>query len=339
MKTNLSILTGAASLAALMSGAVAQTSAVTDPVGYITENITGGPATGAFTLIAPSLVTKTEFAGASSNAPSASLISTTATLPAGLNDGYFVELKGGAQEGWWSTIQSVTGGDITVQGTFPAGLAVGQQFMIRKHQTLGSFLGANSAGIDPGLSLDDADEVQLLDGATQVVAAYFYALAADGAPADGWYDASGNASDNEIIPPGNSVLVKRKQAGDKSFIQVGHVKTTKTQIGIWQGDNWVTPMLATGGTLGSLNLDTGDLATGVQRGVDLNVDEFQLINTNQSVSAFFAADPIQAGVTGWYDSGGNPADATLVAENTGAIVRRKVNQTAIWTAPAQVIAP
>ncbi|RYD28588.1 MAG: hypothetical protein EOP86_22900, partial [Verrucomicrobiaceae bacterium] len=66
MKYKLSLLVGLASLAALV-GATAQT-AVTDPVGYITTSLApnaAGTTTGADTLVSPTLVGKTEFAGVS----------------------------------------------------------------------------------------------------------------------------------------------------------------------------------------------------------------------------------------------------------------------------------
>lgn len=315
--------------------------AATDPVGYITHNIAGGTvASPGFTFVSSTLVNADAFAGASTNNPSGTAVISAAGLPAGLDSSYYVEISSGASEGWWSTVVSVAGTDVTVADNFPAGLAVGTTFTIRKHQTLKGLLGSNAPGLDTGLSLDDADEVQLLNPATQVAAAYFYAVVADGAPADGWYSAAGNPSDNVVIEPGSSALVKRKFGAAKTFTSSGSVKVTKTQVDIFPGDNWVSTMRATGVTIGAMNLDTGNTATGVQRGVDLSVDELQITGLDQITKAFFAADPVLApGFSGWYDGGGNDSNATLLLEDQGALVKRKLASPAIWTVPAQPIAP
>lgn len=331
-------------LGALFAVGTAFGAAATDPVGYITHTIAGAsgsiPGT---SFVSSTLVNADAFAGVSTNDPSGgTTVTVGSALPAEVTGSglYYVEIKSGANEGWWSTVTAVSGTGpttVTVNDNFPAGLGVGAQISIRKHQTLKGLFGANLAGLDPGLSLDDADEVQLLNPATQGASAYFYAIVADGAPVDGWYDSGGNPADDVVIEPGSSALVKRKQPGDLTFASSGSVKVTKTQVDIFPGDNWVSTMRATGVTLGAMNLDTGNTATGVQQGSDLSVDEFQIVS-GTSAAAYFAADPIATGgFTGWFDGGGNPANDVLLPEGQGALVKRKFAAPAIWTVPAVTI--
>lgn len=346
MKHKLSLLVGLASLAALV-GAIADT-AVTDPVGYITIPIAGNATNGAFgadTLISPSLIGKTEYSGVTSSAPTGSSLAVAAALPANVVVGQLVELKGGASEGFWSTITAVSGDklSVTLSDAVPSGLASGQAFTIRAHTTINSFLGANL----PGLAV--TDEVQILDGASQVVNSASYYTVADGAPAPGWYDSNSFDKGSTIIYPGSAVKIRRKAAAATSFVQVGYVKTTKTEVDLFTGDNWVTPMLAVGAKLGgtnptpgeatatgSIELNTGNVATGVKQGKGdgtLGEDNVIFINSDQTTSTFFAADPAQTdGAVGWFNSNAINNDAFSVAENIGFIVRRTATP-GVWRAP------
>jgi len=338
MKLTYSLILAAASCGMAFGAATAYTT----PVGYITATIAGvvGGAPSSDTMVAATLVNASVFTGVSSNDPSSTHeISTTGTLPSGLNSTYYVEITSGVQEGWWSTVASVTGSTITISDAFPSGLAIGTTFTVRPHQTLKGLMGANAAGLITGTDLS-ADEVQILNPATQNVSAYFYATDADLAGTGltaGWYNSSGDPSDTAVIEPGTSVLVRHKAAGNLSLVQSGTVKTTKTQVDVFVGDNWVAPMLATGTTLGTCNLNTGNTATGVQQGFDLSVDELQLTNLLQATSAYFAIDP-SSGYSGWADASGNPSDSIAIPADQGAVLRRKFASPAIWTAPSQTIA-
>lgn len=339
MKHKLSLLVGLASLAAII-GATAQT-AVTDPVGYITHTI--NPAIGgkADTLIAPALVNKNEFAGTTAAAAAGTNTLTFAGgVPVGLSTGYYIEITAGPQEGWWSTIAAPTTATVvTITDTVPAAAAGNLNIVIRKHTTLNDFFGAgNSANLDSGTTLDDADEVQTLNPTTGAITGYFYASAVDtGDPATaGWYTGAGGAAGNVAIEPGVAVQVRHKLPTTLSLVSVGYVKVTKTQVDLVQGDNWVTPMRATGVTLANSGLNTGVITTGVDQGTSLDdADELQFLNADQSITAYFAASPDVG--NGWFTGAGSDANAVNITEPIGVIVRRKVTSPAIWTVPAVTI--
>ena len=332
-------------LAAATSGmGYGQTTAYTTPVGYISAKI----AASGETFIASTLVAPDSFAGVTTNDPSGiKAVTIASTLPVDVSPlAFYLEITSGANEGWWSTITALTGSTtITTNDTLPSGLAVGTKIAVRAHQTLKGMFGANSAGLVTGIDLN-ADEVQLLDPITQKITAFFYASQTDingasltGQISPGWFDGSGAPSDNVVIVPGSAVKVVHKAPGNLSLVVAGAVKTTKTQIDIYQGTNFVAPMLAAGTTLGATNLDTGNINTGLKRGVDLSVDEIQLISTSQVVSPYFCADPVAApGYSGFYDGAGVSFNSQFVPEWQGAIIIRKIPTPATWTAPAQVIA-
>ena len=324
--------------------AQAAVTATTTPVGYVSATVAGATGSVAgYTWIATPLVQATTFAGqlvSWSTTSGHTTFTFSGNVPTTLGAESLVEVAtGDANEGWWSTVVSSTATTITVNSAAPVSLSQTANVSVRPHTTLSSFLGANAPGLAPGLDLT-ADEVAVLDGSTQLSNSYFYSTAALGAPADGWYDGSGNPSDSVVIEPGYSVLVLKKGAGNSTFTTSGTVKTTKTQIDIYHGDNWVSPGNPVGTTLAALNLDTGSTATGVLEGSDLTTDTFVLTDLTQLSNSYFAADPVATGgYTGWFDGGGNPAGTVAVGPSTGAVIKRVYSGSAVWTVPAVTVAP
>ena len=345
MNNKLSLLIGALSFVAV-AGAKAQT-AVTDPVGYITHAIAGntaGGASGADTIIGPVLQNRVEFAGATTADPSGSTSLTFASgVPTGLNNDFYVEIRTGAREGWWSVVSASTATSITTVDALPAGLGGPIQVIVRKITTLRDFLGANSIGLVPVDNVaPKPDEIQILDPQTQVTKIAVYVLASVGVPADGWYDfVTQDNLDNSKLYPGTAIKVRRFGATGTSLVSVGHVKTTKTEIDIFPRDNWVAPTLAVGGTMGTLNFAS---QLNKEDGNDLTnppADLLQIIRANQSTDVFVALDP-SLGAGNIMANFVTQADATneLVKEGTGVIISRAASAAAgVYVAPAQTIAP
>lgn len=331
MKNKISLLVGLASLAAIV-GVQAQ-SAVTDPVGYITSTIRPS----ALTLIAPCLVNKNEFVGVPASAPVGSTVTfaSTAALPTLAPNQFYLEI---ASTGWWSTITSNTATTVTTLDAIPAG-STALQMIVRKHVTLNSYLGANSAGLTAGLDPSSADVIQFWNPVTQKPSIqYFYAGAAQAVP-PGYYTENGEQTGvdvpDPIIEPGAGLLVTKRGAGTASLVSVGYVKPTKTEIDLYPGLNIVTPLRAVGANFDSINLDTGNVATGVKRGTDpASADTVQL---TVGGTQYFAADPAVA--TGWFDENGNPSGTTVIPEGVAVILTRKTPTPGTWTSTAQPIAP
>jgi len=352
MKFKLPLLVGLASLAALV-GVQAQ-SAVTDPVGYITASVAPNAAnspSGADTLVAPTLVQKTEFSGATVGAPSgasATFASGVPVIAAGDANLYYLEIKEGAQAGWWSSLAgATTATTVGLENAFPSGLAAGTKVAIRKHNTLSSFLGANS----PGLRTIDEnntspDRVIVLDPVAQSTSQYVYSTAFYGPTAGFYNEVTEEFAGNKIIFPGTGVIVRRLSTGAKSIVTVGYVKTTATQIDIEKGDNILEPQLATGTTFAASGLDSGSGLTGLFR-EDFDAangapDRLLFVSEAQSVSQFIATIPT-APATHAFINEVTEEDANstpVIKEGTAFILRRDASlSTGTWTAPAQVIAP
>ena len=355
MKLNLSIFTGVASLAALMSGAFADT-ATTEPVGYVTSEISA-VANGAQTFVAPALTNKAEVVAPTTNNPSSSnTLTFAAALPAGITTGqYYAEIKSGSGEGWWSSIATIDGPrtTITTDGNLPAGLAVGAIITIRKHVTIDDFFGAtNSAGLSDVANPDGFDSIEILDPVSQETDLYVWVTTASGVATNGWYNFVSNALEGPtaIIYPGASVRVTVAKSGaqNKKLVSVGHVKTNKTQVPIYPNDNWVAPMRATGVTLGDSGLDTGSVTTGLKQEDGTGVGDF--LNTlplNQVAQSYVAltpalaaqVDPLQP--NGFFNFVTQAASNSInIPEGTGVVILRQVaNGSGIWTVPAPTIAP
>lgn len=335
MKVKLSLLAGVVSLAAV-TGAFAQT-AVTDPVGYITLNVSGGGSTAAPVLsyIGATLVNKTEFSGPYTASGQSSLTFADGSFTAGQFDAaagvpqYYVEITSGANAGVWTDIVSNTANALTLADDISGLAGASGSAVIRKHHTIASLFGAeNSAGFLGGADVASADELQVIDAATQSQTTIFYST--DDLNS-GWVTSAGQPAGNFIVPPGVGIKVSRKAADPLPIIQVGHVKTGQTWLPIEQGINVLNVPLATGVTLGNSQLSE----SGLTGGADIaGADEVGTIDAGVFTSYFFSTDDLNSG---WVTAAGAGAADKLLAEGTGFRVIRK-SPAFNWKAPAQQIA-
>jgi uncharacterized protein (TIGR02597 family) len=333
MKNKLSILIGAISIAAA-AGASAQT-AVTDPVGYITVTVNGSAS--GLSFIAPTLVNKIEFAGATSTTTGTTISFSGTPLTAGAyGPGFYVEVSTGGVPGAWSSIASNTANSITTTTDISNGLAAGATVRIRKHVTVGDFFGAtNSAGLKSGEEINAADEVRILDASTKTIKKVFFYN--DGTTT-AWYDEDFNEAQNLAIPPQQGIFIVRKLATPVSFVRVGSVKTGPTALPVQAGLNIMAVTRAVGAsfTLGNSALKTP--TGGVQSGEELNAaDVIRIAQPNGSLKNFFHYN--DGTTASWFDEDFNDATAVQLKEGTSFILVRKPNTGFVWTVPAEPIAP
>ena len=334
MKQNLSLTTGAILIAAA-AGLHAQT-AVTEPVGYVTSTVAAGGAIRGETLFGATLVTKVEFQGIVATKAGTTLSFTGTPLTAGAyGPRFYVEIKDGAGEGVYTDIVSNTSSSIVTLDNVSSFITAGTTSVrIRAHQTISTIFGAtNSAGFLAGASLDDADQIVLLDPATQLPKVIFYSTD-EFAP--GWVDASFNPAANEIVAPGQGALIKRKVASTLSIVQVGHVKLGKTVVSVETGENIIAIPLATGVTV-----DNSGLGATVTKGPDLANADQMIVGTglNTFTTLFNSTDEFAAG---WVDASFNPQGTFLLKEGTAVLLKNTApaagNTAYNWTFPAQVVA-
>jgi len=307
-------------LGALFAVGVAS-GAATDPVGYITHTIAPNGGSGsALTVIGPSLVQAATFAGVSTNDPSSSAtVNFSGGVPA-LDNTYYLEITSGASEGWWSTVLSATANSVTTNDTLPSGLAVGTKIVIRKHNTVLSFLGQNAPGLT-AFGTGTADEVQFLNP-NQSLTSIVYATTAVGAPADGWYFTSNfSSADNKVIEPGTAVLVKNNSNTQHTFQSVGDVKITDTEVDIFPGLTLIAQPAAAGATVDASGYPTELIQYNGSNG---DFDQLQFLSAAQSLTSYAALAPGIAGPNATMGNlgTGNPAGTDPFNEGTGALIKR-----------------
>jgi len=314
-------------LAAVAACSLAQAqTAYTTPVGYITHNVSSLGGDSALTILGPTLVQPSVFTGVPSSAPSGATANFTGSVPANLDGTYVLEITSGANEGWWSTVVSSTATSITVADAFPANLQ-GAGISVRKHNTLQTFLGENN----PGLITSDGvtgDEVQILNP-DQSLTVYAYLTADVTGDGDDWYDlATGNIANDTIIYPGSAIIIKSSSPSPLSFVSVGQVKVTKTQVDLVPGLTLIAQCQAAGGSYNSMDLQNQLIPLNADAS-NSDFDEFQILNPDQSLSAHSAADAAIFGSVTMVDLAAG-ADSGLyeLAEGVGAIIKRNESQPA-----------
>ena len=253
------------------TSANAQTTATTDPVGFITLNVlgTGGVGSNKISYQGLGLTRPVEYQGSAETVGASSLTDNEATWTDGqFNAGaekYFVELTSGAGAGTTYDIATTTAATKTITTVQPlAGAANGNTFKIRKHHTPASTFGpANEAGLGGGSSTT-ADQILVWNGTGYDI--YFYSTG--GLTGVGWRKAGSGASNfaNAILYPEDGLVVKRLQNANVPVILMGAVKTGQTSIPVGVGINIFGNVYAAPMTLADSGLYTGNNTTGLNGG-------------------------------------------------------------------------
>ena len=354
MKLHLSILTGVASVAAIMSNVFADT-AVTDPVGYVTIQVR---APGTLSFVAPSLVNKTEFAGVvTSHGANTITVAGTPFTPNAFDTDvepivgvqYYVEITNGAgTEGLWTNITTnLTNNQITTEDDLSGSIVDGTTTIkIRKHVSIADVFGAtNAAGLFGSDQVSTADEIKILDTQTKNVKSVFYY---DDGSYEQWMDADFVEVPKLAIQPGQGLYIDRKGAGSLSFVNVGHVKTGPTMMTFDPGISIIGVPHAVGA---NFVLDQTNLANilptplGPQSGRVLGGDQIAVADVlkvaqlDGSLKECFYYD--DGSYTAWMDADFVEIGTTeQLKEGTSFVfVRQASAGTFTWTSPLEVIAP
>lgn len=316
--------------------------AYTSPVGYISHSIAGaGTSAAAETYIAPTLINDPKFAGLSSASPSGGAVVTfSGGVPTTLNGSYVLEITSGSSEGWWSTVVSSTATSITVNDSFPAALPDNVRVAVRKHATFATFLGFDIPGLVTYNGVDASDEIQVFNPISQSATAYAFVTASDWGdlenyPNGVWLNlVSGEPDNDAIIEPGTSVKVKRVGSTALSFTSTGTVKTTKTQVDIYPGFNFVAATQAASGTFGSV-----DFAPQLHQwdGTNTDYDELQKVYLNQTTVPFAAID--DGGPVIWNITLGEYGTSEPFAEGTGVVINRVGHPSSTITLQGSAVTP
>ena len=318
------------------TSATAQTTATTDPVGFITLNVAGhgGAGTSQISFQGLSLTRPVEYQGSAETVGASSLTDNEATWadnqfsPPGTNvQKYFVEITSGTAAGTTYDISTTTGGTKTITTAQPlaAGVSAGVTFKIRKHWNFDSVFGPNNeAGLGGG-SAGTADQILIWNGTGYDI--YYYQIA--GAPfGTGWRKSGAplvNVS-NQSVYPEDGVIIKRLQSATLPVILMGAVKTGQTSIPIVPGNNFVANVYAAPQTLAGSNLYTGSTTTGVKGGSAGDADQILIWNGVGYDIYYYQLSGIPQFGNGWRKSGAplatQDAGATPIPVGTSVVLKR-----------------
>ena len=330
----------------------AQTTATTDPVGFITINIAGngGVTPAGFTFASLGLMNPVNYQGTADQVGTNTLSVTAGPFTAnqfnanGTNPAYFVEIVTAAGAAAQATgtgttydILSNNGSTITLMQNLGAGILAGTQFKIRAHWTLASVFGAsNQSGLGSG-SATTADQILRWNGFGYDI--FYYQTSGIGGT--GWRKAGAptvSASLSTLYPE-DALIIKRLQSGPLSLVLMGAVKTGQTVIPIVQGSNFIGNIYAAGMTLSSCGIFTNSPVTGLAGGGASGADQILIWNSSLSNGAggydIYYYQTIGIGGTGWRKGGAPTVDASATAIPVGQslIVNRKATGAFNWVVP------
>ncbi|RYG60548.1 TIGR02597 family protein [archaeon] len=327
------------SLAPLSTPLFAQTTATTDPVGFITLNIDGTQQAGstALSFKGLGLTRPVEYQGSAETVGTNTLIDNEAVWTDnqfnGQNGSFYVELTSGPGAGTTYDVASTSAATktITLAQNLATGVTNGATFKIRKHWTVASVFGtANEAGLAAG-DLNTADQILLYNGTGYDI--YYYQTSA--IFGNGWRNANnpGQDASGAKIYPDDGVIIKRQQASPVNVVLMGAVKTGQSSIPVLPGTNIVSNVYAAPMTLTSSLLFTNNPSTGVASGDSGTADHVMLWNGTSYDIYYYQTSAILG--NGWRNASnpGQEAGSTPIPVGASIIIKRNGSQGFDWKAP------
>ena len=298
------------SVAALQPTAVAQTSTVTDPVGFadITVAGNGGSGTAAYTFTAIGMTKVVLRQGTTTSAGGATtLVDTTATWADNAYNGansavtHYVEIVSGPGAGtiYDITGTSASGQSLTLSQPLLASITSGASYKVRQHWTIASVFGTTLQGG----SSTTADQVQLFHNGSYV--SYYFQTGTPRGLLNTWVQSGFPNADagSTIIYPDDGVLVARYQSAGVSVTIQGAVKTGQTSIPVLTGYTLLGNVYASGMTLANCNLYTGNSTTGVLGGSSTAADQVMFWDGTNFVSYYYQSGTPRGVQNAWVKSG------------------------------------
>jgi uncharacterized protein (TIGR02597 family) len=340
-----SLRLAAAVALASVGGSFAQTTATTDPVGFITLNIagTGGASSNKLSFTGLGMTRPVEYQGSAEAIGTNTVTDNEATWTHnqfnGANGAYYLEIASGPGAGTTYDITGTSAANkrITLAQNLAAGVAAPVSFKVRKHWTIATVFGENNeVGLAGGDEASVSDQILLHVAGT--FKAYYYQVAPAGAGGTGWRgasDAFANAS-GTVIYPDDAVIIRRIQSSNIPVTLLGSVKIGQTSIPVSAGVNFFGNVAAAPFTLGSSQLYTGNSSTGLVGGDEPSTsDQVLLWNGSGYTTYYYQVAPASAGGTGWRNPSNVFADVsgTQVPVGSGFVVKRSNGAAFDWKLP------
>ncbi len=298
----------------------AQTTATTDPVGFITLTVTAATSgVPNYSFKGLGLTRTVAYQGAAETATAATttLIDNDATWTDNQFNGasaaitHYVEITSGSAAGTTYDITATTASTktLTLAQPLATGVAAGATFKIRQHWTIGSIFGAaDESGLFGGTSAT-ADQILVYNGTA--FDTYYYKTTGPGGI--GWRSFASVSADKsaQVVYPDDALVVKRTQNTDVNVVLMGSVKTGQSSYPITAGNNFVANVYASGMTLASCGIYTADSATGVLGGTSATADKILIWNGSAYDTYYYKTTG--PGGTGWRSFASVSADASATS--------------------------
>jgi len=326
-------------LLASAAGVLAQTTATTDPVGFITLNASGNGGSGnpAFSFRGLGMTRAVEYQGSAETVGTNTLVDNDATWTDnqfnGANGAYFVEITSGPGAGTTYDIQTTTASTktITLVQNLAAGITAPVSFKVRKHWTLASVFGASNEGGLTGGDATTADQILVQNGTSYD--AYYYQTS--GAGGTGWRKVGDSSTDQSatVFLPEEGLILKRNQSATANIVLMGAVKTGQTSVPILTGDNLLGNVYGANMTLADSGLFTGNPSTGVATGGIGSADQVLIWNGTGYDIYYYQSSGI--GGTGWRKGGdpGTDAGSTVIPVGSSVFLKRRTATGFNWVVP------
>ncbi len=304
------------------------------------STVHGNGGTGsALSLFSLPMISSVEYAGQISSLGNATLTDTNAIWADGqfngTNGNFYVELT----NGWTADISTTTAASSTLSlASDLRGLAsAGSRYRVRQHFTIARVFGpTNAAGLKPGLTPAQADNVLLvIPEAQQVMTIFYY----DRPPYAGWYRADYSPAADQVIRPAQGLMVERQTSGDLEIDLLGLASAGPFVTPVQPGYNLLGTLHSLASlTPGQLDLYTGDAATGLASGLtSATADNLLLFDTSGTATTLFYYKD-NSGNEGWYDSAFQPAGGYLIGPGSAFfVVRKSPNGAFSWLVPSEGI--
>ncbi len=328
-------------LIAVFNSQTAPADVVTDPVGFITLNVTAGVNKSSYLGLGMTQVPTNIGLVGSVNGTQIVLSNQNLTVAA-LNavagvPKFFVEETSGVNPGFFDDIVSNDSTSIVTAVNDSGTIAAGNGYKIYPHWSLAKVFGANDeAGLQGGTGNATADNVLVWNPATQGSQTYYFKTNTAGG-GSGWRSSGSPLTDKSGLPLyiDQGLVILRRPATGTNVLLVGAVKLGKT----------ISPIIAAGASakstyaancypatfsLGNSLLWTGSSSTGLQGGTgNSSADNVLVWNpATQGSQTYYFKTNTAGGGSGWRSSGSPLTDqsaATINIGTTPVILRRNAS--------------
>ncbi len=330
-----------------LSGANAQTTATTDPVGFTTVTVRAKTGVAkAFTTVVLPMERPDAFVGACTGATFTSDAGRTViTFPSdiftanqftGAGNQHYFRLSSGDNAGEFSTIVANTVNSVTLADDLNSVLSTASTFSVSPYWTLSTALPAGG-GLQGGTSATGADTVTIYN-ANFVGTTYFY-----NSTAGQWRTGLSN-SDNVIIPPGSGLGIERKQPTAATIVLAGSVPLGTSAVDVNGSSSGTATKYTLVGSayplaskrLADIGLYTGNTSTGVVGGTSATAaDTVTIYNPATGVGATYFYNT----TAGQWRTGLSNASDVTIPEGAAVLITRKSGRSPFtWYIPQPTMA-